>query len=62
MNKEKCEGCYYCKVRDVDPDSGELRFGPYCLESGTPAKCGESVCKCETGKINIKNKVSQNSA
>ena len=42
-----CEGCYFYKLRDVDPDTGRLAWGPWCLKSGQPVRCDVSVLECE---------------
>jgi hypothetical protein len=47
LDNENCEGCYYCKPRDVDPDTKNLEFGPFCLESGQPVKCAIAGPTCE---------------
>ena len=46
MNQEKCEGCFYFKVRDVDSDTGVIAWGPFCLESGQPIKCEVAILEC----------------
>ena len=50
MNQEKCEGCFYFKVRDVDSETGDLAWGPWCLESGQPVKCEIAVVECDQGQ------------
>ena len=45
--RQRCEGCFYQKVRDVDQKTGELAFGPFCLESGQPVRCEQAVINCE---------------
>jgi hypothetical protein len=45
---KECEDCFYFKVRDVDPETGELTWGPFCLESGQPIKCEIAIQRCET--------------
>jgi hypothetical protein len=43
---ERCKSCYYRKARDVDPETGKLAWGPFCLESGQPVRC-DSILECE---------------
>ena len=43
MNPEKCNNCYYRKTRDVDPQTGQLAWGPWCLESGHPVRCKKAL-------------------
>ncbi len=46
----QCEDCFYFKPRDADPETGELAWGPFCLESGKPAKCEIAVVECDKGE------------
>jgi len=50
QNHKKCEGCYYFKPRDVDPETGELAWGPWCLESGQPIRCADEAANCDKGE------------
>lgn len=52
MNHE-CESCYYRKVRDVDPDTGKLAFGPFCLATSQPVKCESASEKCMNQKRSV---------
>jgi hypothetical protein len=52
MEQEKCVGCFYFKVRDVDPATGALAWGPYCWRSGNPVKCEIAILECEIMGIN----------
>jgi len=42
-----CEGCYYFKARDFDPEAGKIAFGPFCLKSGSPIRCEAVVNECD---------------
>ncbi len=46
-NQNECNGCFYQKVRDADPETGELAWGPFCLKSGSPFRCGQVSTGCE---------------
>ena len=38
------------EVLYYDPESGELSFGPYCLESGQPVRC-ETIASCKIKEL-----------
>ena len=54
-NQNKCEGCFYFKVRDVDPETGKLAWRPFCLESGNPARCEQAAPTCIKSRPDLKN-------
>jgi hypothetical protein len=43
---KECEDCLYIKLRNADPETIQLAWEPFCLQSGVPIKCEEAVSKC----------------
>ena len=52
MRQNECENCFYYKPREADPETGELAYRPWCLESEQPFKCESAVLKFETKRLN----------
>jgi hypothetical protein len=47
-----CEGCYFKKERDTDPESKKIEWGPFCLKTGVPVRCEKEAknCACKHAK------------
>jgi len=43
---KECENCLYIKLRNVDAETRQLAWAPFCLQSGVPIKCEKAVSKC----------------
>lgn len=52
---KECEKCFYQKVRDADPETKELTWGPFCLKTGAPMLCEVAANGCELHQyINVR--------
>lgn len=43
---KECEDCLYIKLRNADPETIQLAWESFCLQSGVLIKCVEAVSKC----------------
>jgi hypothetical protein len=46
-NQKECESCFYHKVRDFNPETGQFEFGPFCLKTGAPVRCEYASENCK---------------
>jgi len=45
------EECLYIRLRNTDPETRQLAWEPFCLQSGVPIKCEEAVSKCVVQRL-----------